>query len=620
APGAANAYVRGDFNAFGLAHRMDRFEDDYILYVPGADTGDRYKYWFNGTWASDARGRWMNNNDSFNTTIVDPDAYAWQHPDFTPAPAEEWVIYQLHVGTFAGRNDPFGGAPAVSRYVDVVPRIPHLVELGVNCVMLNPINEFPGAVSGGYNSITPYAIESTYGTPDELRAMVDALHGAGIAVILDMVWNHVPSNDNLLWNYDGTQHYFDVPNVDTPWGAQADFDDPDVLRYYEESVETVIGEYRMDGFRHDAVFELVGAAQPAAGRALMRNTMDGLRRRFPDTHVIGEIYNNDPWNTAPFGIRMDAQYHEAFQNAILDAINAAGFGDPDVWRLANSIDGSGVYVNGDRVMNYFELHDDAWPLNSRQRSVRDIDPTFPHDNRYALGRTKLGNGLTILAQGMPAILMGTEWAEDSGWETSKIDWSHKTRYAGVFGFYRDLIGLRTTKRALFAHSPAFVIHVNDVQNVLAFERSGADGRSYMVVANFSNTDFDGYTVGLPRGGEWGLILNSEDERYMGTGFGGSPRAIPVSDVGADGLSHSATLRLPAHGLLVLQHEPEYIEGGTVFALLDLNEDGRVSYDDLYSYFNVLPDLTGEGQSTIDDQRVIEDHFRDGQLGDVLGPR
>ncbi len=612
APNATSAHVRGTFNGWSLAHPMTKLGDDWVAYVPGAAPGARYAYFFNGSdWRTDPRGRTLVNEQNFDARIVDPHAYAWQHPHFSPAPAESWVVYQLHVGTFAGRNDPAGPTGAISGYLDVAERVGHLAELGVNAVMLNPINEFPGEVSGGYNSVSVYAFEGTYGTADELKTMIDALHGAGIAVILDTVWNHLPNGD-LLWNYDGTQLYFDTPPVGTPWGPQADIDRPEVLAYYLDSVETVFGEYKIDGYRHDAIYELVSATQWSAGQELVRRSMERIRGRFPDAHVIGEVYNNSAWNTSPGGIDLHGQYHEAYKNAIGDAIDAAAFGDPDMWRLANAIDGSGPWVEGDRVFNYFELHDEAWPLSGpdRKRAVKDIDVTWPHDDRYALGRTKLANGLTLLAQGMPALLMGTEWAEDADWEFEKIDWSHKSTYAGVFAYYRDLVGLRTTKRALFANSPAHVYHVNDGANVLVFERTGWDGRSYVVVCNFSNTDFGEYIIGLPRAGAWGVVVNSEDEQYQGRGLGSAVGDLVVENDWRDGFPQLTRLELPAHCLLLLQHEPEYLrpcKGA------DRTGDGAVDLADLNavlgSWNDTVPagtagDATGDGVVDLADLNAV----------------
>lgn len=596
APNAAAASVRGHFNGWGQTPMMS-MGDDFIVHVRDADAGDQYKYFFTGTpmgsvWNTDPYARRLVQSDGMNAEVVDRGSYTWQYPDFTPADRNRWVVYQLHVGTFSGRNDPFGPTPPIARYRDVTARVDHLRELGVNAVMLNPINEFPSTVSGGYNSITMHGWESSYGTPDELKEMVDTLHGAGIAVILDTVWNHM-SSGSFTENFDGGQPYYDDPIVGTPWGPQMDMDRADVRRYFLDSVETVLGEFGMDGYRHDAIYELVSATQWAGGQQLVRDSMARIRSRYPDAHVIGEVYNNSAWNVSEGGIHLHGQYHEAFKNAIAEAISAASFGDPDMGRLAASLDGSGPFVDQSNVFNYFELHDEAWPLSGegRTREVAQIDPVPPADSRWALGRTKLGNGVTLLAQGMPAILMGTEWAEDDGWEVSKIDWSHKITYAGVFAFYRDLIHLRRARPELFANAPISVYHVNDGANVLAFERFYPDGRSYVIVANFSNTDFPEYNVGVPRVDNWGVILNSEDAKYRGTGFGTMPGPVATTPGFHSGHGQYVSLELPAHGFIMLQHDPEYIVAADA---LDRDFDGDADAGDVLRFLADVEDGLPQG--------------------------
>ncbi len=563
APGATSCMVRGSFNNWTTgytfagtpnAHVLTRRGEDFVGLVPGVNAGASYKYFFNNTlWKPDPRAAFINNADNFNSRVYDNLAYSWRTPNFTPVSRDRWVIYQLHVGTFSGLNDPLGSFTRQGTYREVAARAAHLSELGVTAVMLNPINEFPGSGSGGYNPISYWAWESTYGTPDDLKFMIDELHSRGIAVIVDMVWNHVDANSNFLWQFDGTQHYFDTPDVQTPWGSQLDIDRQPAFDYIFDTIEHHLGWFRLDGYRQDAVFELVSATQWQAGQRLIRGMNDRIDRRFADALAIGEIYNNSAWNTSTAGMNFDGQYHEAFKNAIADAVFAAGLGDPDVGRLAGSIDGSGPFVEGDRVLNYFELHDDAWPLNNNQRAVRDIDTTAPHDDRYATGRTKLGNGLTLLSRGMPAILQGTEWLESNGWETQKIDWAKKTTYRPVFNFYRDLIALRTSQPALFAGANLRITHLNESGNVFAFERTAPatpGGDTFMVIANFSNVDYPQYLLGVPTGA-WSVAINSEDAIYRGRGVG-STGCLTVQPVSRDGFANRVSLSLPAHGFLLLR--------------------------------------------------------------------
>ncbi len=556
APVASSATVRSNFNNWLNTNPLTRQGEFFVGHIVGPRPGNKYKYYFNNNlWKPDPRARFLDNADSYNSTIVDPLAYVWRAPNFSPLPREQWVVYQLHVGSFAGLNDPLGSFTRVSTYREVAARAAHLQQLGVNAVLLNPVNEFPGANSGGYNPITYFSFESSYGSADDFKFMIDELHTRGIAVMLDVVWNHLSTTDNFMFNFDGSQHYFDNPAVNTPWGAQPDFDRAQVQSYFLDSAELVLGEYKLDGYRHDALYEVVSATQFSSGQTLMRALSALKNRRFADSHNMAEIYNNSAWNTSPAGLNLDGQYHEAYKNAIHDAIAAAATGNPDMARLAASIDGSGTWVEGDRVFNYYELHDDAWSVNGTARAPVDIDTTFPHDDRYAKGRSKLGNGLTIFARGMPAILQGSEWLESNSWETQKIDWSKKNTYNGIFKFYRDAIAQRTTNPALFANSPANVYHVNDTANVLAFERYITAGDSFVIVANFSNNEISNYQLGMPRAGTWNVIINSEDAVYQGLNQGQPAGCITIEPTPRDGFQQQARLRLPPHGMLVLKHQP-----------------------------------------------------------------
>lgn len=601
-PSRPSCHVRGEFNGWGTGDPMMRVGDHFVAFVLGAQAGQMYKYFFSGSlWKPDARARLFVPTDNYNSVVVDPDGYEWQVVDFSPAPLEQTVIYQLHVGTFAGRNDPAGPTPNPSRYVDVAARVDHLAELGVNAVMLNPMFEFPGDFSGGYNPITAWAVESKLGSVAEFQAMVDALHGRGIAVLVDIVWNHFSPSDNYLWNYDGTQIYFDSPAVDTPWGAQADLDNPRVREYFLDSAHAFLHDYRIDGYRVDAVMSMVDSGwtpQWGAGQTLMRGLNDLVDNRHGDKHVIAEKYDDDSWTVgdSSWGLGFDAQYHNAFKNNLRSAVFAeAAGGNPNMGWLASSIGGTGGSV-GTRAMNYFELHDDAWPMNGHQRAVRQFDPAPPSNNDLARGLQTLANGVALTARGVPAILQGTEWLEDDGWEVSRLNWARKTLNAGVFAFYRDLIGLRTSKPALSATSPVHVFHVNEGSDVLAFNRWGPDGRSYVVVVNISPAPFNSYLLGMPRAGEWGVIINNDAAEYDGSGFG-TAGVFTTEPIARDGFAQRAALSIPAYGFMLLQHEPEFsgcnaADLAAPFGILDLAD--VTAFVAAFGSQSPLADLNGDG--------------------------
>jgi 1,4-alpha-glucan branching enzyme len=557
AQGSATAHVRGEFNGWGLGNPMSQVGEDFIALVPGAAVNQRYKFFFdNVIWNTDARARSVDAGDNYNAITQDATLFPWTSSDYQTPPLEEMVIYQLHVGTFAGRNDPLGATAFPSTYRNVADRVAHLSDLGVNAVMLNPINEFPGDESAGYNPVLPSAAERAYGAPNDFKRLVDALHNAGIAVLLDIVWNHVSSTDNVLWNYNGNQIYFDTPIQDTPWGAQADFDANPVRDLYLGSAELWLNEYRLDGFRMDATDFMNIGQHTASGWSLMQALNNLVDNRWADRVVIAEQLPDDSGVTQPTsngGAGFDAQYFDRFTDDIRQEIQDAAFGDPEMWKIRDILNGAGVYLSGTRVVNYFELHDEAWPTSGGQRMVKTIDTTFPHDDVWAKGRTKLAQGIVLLAPGVPALLMGTEWLEDTAFGTSpaeRIDWSKKTTYAGIYSYYKEVIGLRTSESSLRADAPVNVSHTDEGGNVIAFQRGFGDG-SIMVVANFSNNTLNNYRIGLPTAGDWDVLVESQDPLYEGTGAL-NPATLSSQAVGWDGMAQSVTVNLAAVDLLVLR--------------------------------------------------------------------
>ena len=570
APNATTAHVRGQFNAWSLANPMTKGADGvFTAFVPGATAGQMYKFYFNSSlWRSDARSRDFVTTDNNNSRIFDPLAHAWTAPDFTPAPRDQWVVYQLHVHTFAGRNDPVGTFSGPSTYDHVAARADHLAELGINVVYLNPICEFPGNNSGGYNPQTAWAFESAQGDYASFKRMVDALHARGIAVIVDLVWNHFDGSTTDLTTYDGTGVYYDTPQVSTPWGPQLDFDKPEVRAYFLDAAEMLLEECRVDGFRVDAVSAMTQSGwtpQWASGREILRDLNDLIDRRHAHAFNIAEIYDNSAFDVNPTssgGLGFDSQYHYILRSALEDAVlNLASGASADVWRISDALDGSGSPSTGLKAFNYFELHDEAWPLNGRERSPRDVDPTPPSDSPDARGLSLTANALAVLARGIPAIIMGTEWLEDDGWEYNKLDWSHKARYPGVFRFYQDLFYLRTTRASLFATASHRFIQSNDGADVVIFERFGADGRSFVIAANLGATNFPSYLIGVPRSGTWGAIINSESTIYGGSGLGtpvGPAGDVTTHPTPRDGFPQLIDVALPPRSITIFQHNPEHI--------------------------------------------------------------
>lgn len=503
----------------------------------------------------DPRARALNPTQDLNAFIEDPALYTWNIEDFATPPLEEMVIYQLHIGTFPGRNDPMGSVSHPGGYTDVAVRVGHLVELGVNAVLVNPVTEFPGDLSAGYNPITQWAPEWAYGTPNQFKQFVDVLHQNGIAVLVDIVWNHFSPTDNYLWNYDGTQIYYDNPAVDTPWGAQADFDDPEVRAYFLDSALHWLEEMKVDGFRMDATSFMDMGAHAASGYTLMQDFNNWIDRRWKDKVAIAEELPDDPYITRPTslgGAGFDSQYYDHFTDRLREQIGAAAFNNADMNVIADIVTGSGSWLEFSSVTNYFELHDEVWPSNGGQRMIKTIDTTFPHDDLWAKGRSKLAQGLVLFAPGVPALHQGSEWLEDTGFGTDsgdRIDWSKKTTYAGIFDYYRDAVALRTATPALFADAPIDVHHLDNTADRIAFVRGSGDEVA-VVVAGFGNGNATQVRIGVPQGGFWKEALNSQATGYEGNGRT-NPGVLPASATPADGYPQSITIQVPQMGLIVL---------------------------------------------------------------------
>lgn len=200
--------------------------------------GVAYRYRLdNGVRVPDPASRGQADDVHGPSQVVDPRSYDWRHPEWRGRPWHEAVLYELHPGAFGG----FAGVQAA---------LPMLAEFGVTAVELMPINDFPGRRNWGYDGVLPFAPDRSYGTPDELKALVDAAHGLGVMMFLDVVYNHFGPDGNYLSAYAPA---FFRDDLATPWGAAIDFRRPEVRRYFTENALYWLHEYRFDGLRFDAV-------------------------------------------------------------------------------------------------------------------------------------------------------------------------------------------------------------------------------------------------------------------------------------------------------------------------------------------------------------------------------
>jgi maltooligosyltrehalose trehalohydrolase len=204
--------------------------------------GTLYKYRLDGDLFPDLASRFQPKGVHGPSQVVDGRSFAWTDSDWTPQKLEEFVIYELHVGTFT-----FDG-----KYASIIERFDHLKKTGINAIELMPIADFAGDRNWGYDCVSIYAPSRVYGTPDELRILVDAAHQAGLAILLDVVYNHLGPDGNYMGVY--SDQYFN-PAHHTPWGAAFNLDGPEsrpVRSFFAENPIYWVKEFHVDGFRLDA--------------------------------------------------------------------------------------------------------------------------------------------------------------------------------------------------------------------------------------------------------------------------------------------------------------------------------------------------------------------------------
>ena len=555
APNAVVANVAGTFNSWNSANRPLNNDGDYWWRKVGsAPTGSKFKFVFNGdVWKPDPRSRYHDAGDNYNSVAIDPLAYEFQSTDYSMPPWEELVIYELHVGTFAGNGDGLGRQGDYRDVVDV--HLDHLLDLGVNCVELMPICEnFSPFTSWGYSPINVWATEYDYGSVEDLKYLIDKLHANGIAVLQDIVWNHQGSSDNFLWYYDETQVYFDDPAVGTPWGDQMDFDRPEVRDYLVDSAIMWLDEFNFDGFRMDATRYMrdnsIFTGGQSAGWQLMQDFNNAIDNRKINAISIAEELPNDTaitTSTGSGGAGFDAQWCDYYIDTMRQEAIDAAFGDPEITKIRDAFFASGYYPYS-KVIRYIESHDEA---GNGERLPVELDNSDPQ-GYWAKSRAKLIQGMTFFVPGIPMFLMGSEWNEDIKFDSgpyNSIDWTKASSNANFLQFFKDAIAVRRSNCGFRSDAGSNVYAVSsqyESDNLFIFARG--DGNELLVIANFGNTNWTNYAINFPQGGTWYEILNSQASVYGGNGQGNG------GVVTTSGGGNTAYLTIPQAGLLVFRHE------------------------------------------------------------------
>jgi maltooligosyltrehalose trehalohydrolase len=274
-----------------------RAQSGWFTATVPASAGSKYKFRTqDGLRFPDPASRAQDGDVHDSSIVVDPGRYRWRHTEWRNRPWHEAVIYELHVGAI-------GGFAGVRRW------LPQIASLGVTAVELMPVADFPGTRNWGYDGVLPYAPDASYGSPDDLRALVDDAHGLGLMVLLDVVYNHFGPDGAYI--HAAAKPFFDE-GVHTPWGAAIDFKRQEVADFFIDNAVMWLRDYRFDGLRFDAVH----AINPP--EFLLRMATEIRTRVDHPVHLVLENEDNRAsiLRGSPQSAGFDAQWADDFHHCL----------------------------------------------------------------------------------------------------------------------------------------------------------------------------------------------------------------------------------------------------------------------------------------------------------------
>lgn len=387
----------------------------FIGVVDGLDEGMRYSYLVDGHDLPDPASRDQPDGVHGPSALFDPAEHGFRYGDFRPGPLHTWTIYELHVGTFtnAGTLDAAAGSLA------------ELVDLGVSAVELMPLAQFPGRRNWGYDGVFPFAVQNSYGGPRAFQRFVDRAHELGLAVVLDVVYNHLGPEGNVLSAYGP---YF-TDRYRTPWGDAVNVDgagSDEVRRYFIENASMWFRQFQVDALRLDAIHGIIDpTARPFI--AELSESIETLAGQLDRPLVlIGESADNNPqvirdrWRG---GLGLDAQWADDFHHSVHALLTGerqsyyCDFGHPD--QLARAM-GEGFVFQGEYSQFRGRRHGatpSGLPLSRFVISAQNHDQVGNRPGAERLStlvdqpRLRLVAALLLLSPEIPLLFMGEEYGE-----------------------------------------------------------------------------------------------------------------------------------------------------------------------------------------------------------------
>ena len=580
-------------------------------FFPGVRAGRKYRFHVHGTGGAGfkrdphARELELYGYPDCDSLVVDPAEYPWHDQGWVPPAFDDLIVYQFHVGVFSaadvrGRDIR---PHRTAKLLDALQRVPYLAALGVTAVQPLPVVEFQGEWSLGYNGTDLFSPEMDYcvdpadldrylvavndlltargadplkpdqlaGQANQLKAFVDVCHLHDLAVIFDVVYNHAGGGLDPQ-----SLDYVDLPADPGPdnnayfsaagWagGRVFAFDRAPVRAYLIDNATMFLAEYHADGLRFDEVTVI----DDKGGRGFCQEMTAALRARKPSAALIAEYWGDFRWlavQPAPEGMGFDLGYADGVRDAVrgvLAAASAGAGGQIGVGRLADGLRRPAHTDFAWQAYNCLENHDLVLDMDGHRapRIARLADPSDPR-SWYARSRSRVATGVLLTAPGTPALFMGEEFLEDKLWSDSPGRTDRLIWWDGALGadrhmvdflrFTHDLIALRRSLPALRA-DPVVAYPPDEDNRVLAYQRWVPwAGQDVVVVLSLNESTLRGYRLGFPQPGRWREVFNSDYyDNFPNPWVAGNAGAVEADGPALHGFDHSATLTIPANGLLV----------------------------------------------------------------------
>ncbi|HYX23168.1 MAG TPA: alpha amylase C-terminal domain-containing protein [Thermoanaerobaculia bacterium] len=621
APGAPEPEVRRPGEESRLVR--DDAGGTWAGFFPGVTDGSLYRFWTVGPagegYKRDPRAREleMNGFPEVDCVVRGPDDYPWHDDGFRPPAFGDLILYQLHIGVFyASQNGRDVRPRRVSKFLDVLGRLEYLAELGVNAIQPLPVVEWQGMFSRGYNNTDFFSPETDYALPPQelgpyveqvnallrkkgrgelkaedlhsqvhqLKALIDLCHVYGLAVILDVVYNHAggPFDEASLRFFDRPRNHewWDADNYfigGDGWagGRIFDYHDSEVRRFLIDNARMFLDEYHADGFRYDEV----SVIRNNDGSGFCRELTTALHARKPGALHVAEYWNDDRATAVlpvPWGLGFDAALHDGLRKTVRGALAAAAGGQSafvDLDPVRGALQRPAGFPVSWQAVIHLENHD---LVDGDRDDPSKIEPRIPalahwDDRRdwLARSRSRVATGLLLTAPGIPMLFMGEEFLEDKPWHNDPDREDLLIHWAGLdapgpmrdfLRFTRELCRLRHRHPALRGEGlNAYFNHNAD--RVLAFQRwvEGV-GRDVIVVASLHETTHWSYPLPFPVGGFWHEVFNSDayDSLPPDGGYNsstaGNAGGVTAGGPPLQGCAASARIVIPANGLLVFARD------------------------------------------------------------------